>query len=49
MSDNIKVRIVNGKTYKFKNDKWINERSNIELDPHDPDYRIIWNIKQNSQ
>lgn len=41
----VEIRIVNGKTYKFENGKWINERSRIELDPHDPDYRTVWNIK----
>ena len=39
------IKIINGKTYKFQNGKWINERSRVELDPHDPDYRIVWNIK----
>ena len=41
----VKVKKINGKTYKFQNGKWINERSKVELDPHDPDYRIVWNIK----
>ena len=41
----IEIKIINGKTYKFQDGKWINERSRVELDPHDPDYRIVWNIK----
>tara|TARA_R110000744_G_scaffold208663_1_gene327452 strand:- start:43 stop:183 length:141 start_codon:yes stop_codon:yes gene_type:complete len=40
-----RVKYVNNKTYIFINGKWINERSNLELDPHDPDYRAVWNIK----
>jgi len=41
----VEVKKINGKTYKFENGRWINERCDTELDPHDPDYRIVWNIK----
>jgi len=41
---NNKTRIINRKTYTFIKGKWINERSNSELDPHDPDYREVWDI-----
>ena len=44
----IEIKIINRKTYKFQNGKWINERSNIELEPHDPDYRVVWDIKKKS-
>jgi hypothetical protein len=44
MSDKI-TKIIDKKTYVFTEGKWINERSNEELDPHDPYYRAVWDIK----
>ena len=41
----VEIKKINGTTYKFEDGKWINQRSNIELDPHDPDYRVVWNLK----
>ena len=44
MSEKI-VKIVNNTTYVFMDGQWFNEKSNVELDPHDPDYRVAWDIK----
>jgi len=35
---------VKNRSYIFINGQWINERSNIILDPHDPDYTIVWGL-----
>ena len=43
-----RIKCISTRTYIFVDGKWINERSNIELDPHDPDYRVVWDIKKKS-
>lgn len=44
MKDKLRKNI-NRRTYVFIDGKWVNERSDQELDPHDPDYRTAWDIK----
>ena len=43
--DNRIVKVINNRTYVFSNNQWVNEKSNVELDPHYPDYRIAWDIE----
>tara|TARA_R110002051_G_scaffold294404_1_gene359679 strand:- start:4385 stop:4531 length:147 start_codon:yes stop_codon:yes gene_type:complete len=42
-------KIVKNISYIFIDGIWINERSNIILDPHDPDYSIVWGIIKNDK
>ena len=39
------VKHINNKIYVYVNSKWVNQRSQIEIDPHDPDYQEIYNIQ----
>jgi len=44
MSDRIS-KIINNRTYVYISGKWVHDRSSLELDPHDPDYRDAWDKK----
>jgi|TARA_R110000823_G_scaffold312707_1_gene439596 hypothetical protein len=39
------IKYINNRMYKYINGKWVDERSQIEIDPHDPDYRELHNIQ----
>jgi len=43
---NTEIKILNGKTYKYIEGKWFRQRvhSTDEVDPHDPDYGILWDL-----
>jgi len=40
------VKIINNRMYVYIVGKWVHYKSSLELDPHDPDYRDVWDIKQ---
>tara|TARA_R110001632_G_scaffold57209_1_gene139899 strand:- start:98 stop:238 length:141 start_codon:yes stop_codon:yes gene_type:complete len=40
------IKVINKRTYVLIDGKWFNEKSNQELDPHDPDYSTAYNIKR---
>jgi|TARA_R110000803_G_scaffold140884_1_gene207426 hypothetical protein len=38
-------KYINNRMYVNIDGKWVNQRSQIEIDPHDPDYRELHNIQ----
>ena len=46
--ENDKTKIRNGRVYKLINGVWTRQRLNTEyeVDPHDPDYAWLWDIKK---